>query len=350
MPFTVLRSLAAKASLLAMFALTLPAAHAQTITLRLHHFFPSSSPVQKGYFEPWKQSIEKASEGRISVLIFPSMQLGGTPPSLFDQAREGRADIVWTVLGYTPDRFPAAEVFDLPFMPSSAEATSQAAHEFAMKHLREAFADVHVIAVHTHSPGAIHTRDTPVRRLEDMRRLKIRGPSRMINRYLQALQAEPVGLPVPATPEAISRGVIQGTVMPFEGIYALGLAELTRYHTRFAGNRAIYSTPMLVAMSKRRYDSLPEDLRAIIDAHSGIKQAREIGRVMDAADQPVLTGLSGSNRNEIITLSAEETARWIEVGRQVTEDWIQAMNARGLDGQALYDEARALVEKYTAQQ
>lgn len=326
-------------------------AHAEdeTFKLRIHHFFPPTSPVHVNYFEPWKERVESASEGRIQVQIYPAMQLGGSPPSLYDQAREGRADIIWTVLGYTPDRFPRIEVFDLPFMPLSAEITSQAAHAFAMEHMDESLSDVHVIAVHVHSPGLLHTRDTAIRSLEDIEGMKIRGPSRMINRFLTALKAEPVGMPVPQTPEALSRGVIDGTVLPYEGIDAIGLTDLTSYHTGFAGDHALYTTPMLVAMNRDSYESLPPELRRVIDDNSGIEQAREIGRVMDEADQPVIEELRQSDGHEIITMSEEETERWREIGRQVTEDWIADMDERGYDGSKLHEDARALIDKYAEQ-
>lgn len=330
-------------------AVTAGSAAAADVTLRLHHFFPPTSPVHVHYFTDWKKRVEEQSQGRIEVKIYPAMQLGGTPPALFDQARSGQADIIWTVMGYTPDRFPEAEVFDLPFLPRSAEITSQAAHDFAMRHLAERFAGVKVIAAHVHSPGLIHTRDRAVRTPEDMQGLKLRGPSRLINSFIQALGAEPVGMPVPQTPEALSRGVIDGTVLPLEAIGALRLQELLHKHSVFAGDNALYTTMMLVAMNEARYTALPDDLKAVIDANSGIQEARAIGRVMDQADAPVLEAVSASDSNEVIRLTPEETARFKAVGDEVARAWVARMAERGIDGEALLAEARDLVAKYAAQ-
>src|SRR5690625_4285180 len=86
------------------------AAHAEApIRLRIHHFLSPAAPMQ-AYFEDWKTRVETQSEGRLQVQIFPAMQLGGTAPSLYDQARDGQVDIVWTLTGYTADRFPKSEV------------------------------------------------------------------------------------------------------------------------------------------------------------------------------------------------------------------------------------------------
>src|SRR3546814_5023800 len=95
---------------------------------------------------------------RIKIEIYTSMQLGGKPPALYDQVRDGVVDIVWTLPGYTAGRFPITEVFELPFMAASAEATSQAIHEFYLQHAKEEFGDVHPLMVHVHAPGSLHMR------------------------------------------------------------------------------------------------------------------------------------------------------------------------------------------------
>ena len=99
-------------------------AMAQEVTLKLHQFLPAQANVPKLVLDVWADKIEAASEGRIKVDRFPSMQLGGTPPELLDQAIDGVADVVWTVVGYTPGRFPTTEVFELPFMVEDARAAS----------------------------------------------------------------------------------------------------------------------------------------------------------------------------------------------------------------------------------
>src|SRR5262252_530951 len=92
------------------------AAVAQDVTLRIHHFLPPKGTIQAQVFEPWCEKIGKESGGRLKCQIFPAMQLGGTPPQLFDQARDGVADIIWTVPTYQSGRFVKSEVFELPFM------------------------------------------------------------------------------------------------------------------------------------------------------------------------------------------------------------------------------------------
>lgn len=321
-----------------------PAA-AQQVVLRIHHFLPPQAPVPAGFLEPWARRVEERAGGRLKIELFPAMQLGGRAPALYDQAKDGVVDIVWTLTGYTPDRFPKSEVFDLPFLCGNAEQTSQAAWEFYEKHLRDEFRDVKVLAVHVHGPGLLHVRGSGVRKLEDLRGLKVRAPTRVISQLLEALNAVAVPMPVPQVPEALQRGVIDGTVLPWEVTRSLRIPELVQSHTGFAGSRGLYTTLFVLAMNKPRYDSLPPELREAIDGVSGAAAARELGRVMDAGDLPAIEAAKARN-NAIITLDAAETARWREAAARVIDSWISDSAKRGFDGRALVEDARALVAKH----
>ncbi|MGA0794873.1 MAG: C4-dicarboxylate ABC transporter, partial [Quisquiliibacterium sp.] len=87
---------------------------AAEVTLRFHQMLPPQAAIPAKAIAPWARKVEAESKGRIRVQLFPSMQLGGKPPELFDQARDGVVDLIWTVLGYTPGRFPKCEAFELP--------------------------------------------------------------------------------------------------------------------------------------------------------------------------------------------------------------------------------------------
>ena len=320
-------------------------ATAQQVTLRVHQFLPARAPVPSNFIAPWAKKVEADSKGRIKVELYPSMQLGGTPPQLFDQVKDGVVDVVWTLPGYTPGRFPRSEAFELPFIAGNGEQTSQAAWEYYQKHLKDELKDVHIIAVHTHGPGLLHVKGNGVRKLEDMKGLKLRGPSRQVNKLLETLGATPVGMPVPAMPDALSKGVIDGTVVPWEVTLPLRVAELVNTHTSFSGNRSLYVSIFVYAMNKKKYESLPPDLKRVIDDNSGPSTSQWVGRVMDQGDAP---GLEAAKKrgNAIVVLDARETARWKAVAQQVTDAWIAEMKGKGIDGQALVDDARKLIAKY----
>lgn len=327
-------------------ALTALPAVAQDVTLRVHHFLGTPSPAHARLIQPWAERVMEQSDGRINVEIYPSMQLGGGPPALYDQARDGVVDVVWTLPGYTAGRFPMVEVFELPFMAGTAEATSQAVHEFYETHLQEEFADVHVLALHVHAPGKFHFRDTQFNSLSDLQGLRVRAPTRVTNTALERLGAIPVGMPVPEVPEALSRGVVDGAVIPWEVALPLRVHELVNYHTEIEAERGFYTSVFLFAMNRNTYDSLPADLQAVIDANSGMALAAEAGRIWDEVEIPGRAAAVEAG-NTINTLSDQVVSEMRALTGSVHQDWISEMDSRGLDGQALLQEARDLVAKYS---
>lgn len=324
--------------------ITATGALAQQVTLRMHQMLPPQATIPKLALEPWARKVEAESGGRIKVQMFNAMALGGAPPQLFDQAKDGVVDITWTVLGYTPGRFNKSEVFELPFMTGSAEKGSMAFQEYVEKHAADEFKDVKLIGVHVHGPGLFHTKD-PVKGLEDARGLKIRGGSRIINNMLTKLGSSPVGMPVPAVTEALSKGVIAGTTIPWEVVPSLKVHELVKNHTTFAGDTGLYTQTFAVSMNKAKYESLPADLKKVIDNNSGMAAAQMLGKAMDEGDK-ISRAIAEKAGNNIIALDLAETQRWRRTAATVETDWVKEMKSKGIDGETLVKEARALINKY----
>lgn len=321
------------------------AAQAQEVTLKLHQLLPERATIPAKFLIPWAAKVEKESGGRIKIEHYPSMQLGGKPPELAQQVTDGVVDMIWTVMGYTPGRFPRAEAFELPFMVTNGEETSRAFYEYYEKHMQNDFPGMKVIAVHTHGPGLLHTKD-PVNGLDDIKGMKLRGPTRVITQMLDSFGAVPVGMPVPAVPEAVSKGVIDGAVIPWEITLPLKMAELVGNHTEFSGDRGLYSATFLFAMNQASYDGLPDDLKKIIDDNSGIEAAAWAGRAMDGGDV-VGRKRADEKGNNIIVLDDAETSRWKQAAASVVDNWIKEMDGKGMDGQALVDDAQALLKKHS---
>lgn len=320
-------------------------AMAQQVTLRLHQFLPPQATIPAKAIIPWAQKVEKESGGKIKVQMFHAMQMGGSPAQLFDQAKDGVADITWTVLGYTPGRFMKTEVFELPFLTGlSAEDSSRALFEYVQKNAMDEFSSVKLLTVHTHGPGLIHTKQ-PVTGLESLRGMKIRGGTRIVNNMLVTLGATPVGMPVPAVTEALSKGVLDGATIPWEVGPSLKVHELVKHHTTFAGGNGLYVTTFALSMNKGAYDKLPADLKKVIDNNSGIETAAFFGRAMDEGDK---TGrdIALKAGNKITELEPAEVQRWRRTASTVESDWVTEVAKKGIDGKKLASEARALIAKY----
>ncbi|MHA1560390.1 MAG: TRAP transporter substrate-binding protein [Alphaproteobacteria bacterium] len=313
----------------------------ETVTLRIQHFLPSQAWIPASFIEEWAAKVTDESDGRIQFEIYPAMQLGGGPPDLYDQMVDGLVDIVWVLPGYTPGRFPMTEVFELPFITSNGETTAGAMWAFYENNLADEYSDAHMIAFFSHGPGILHS-NTPIVALEDMDGVAVRGPTRTVNWMLEELAAEAIGMPVPQVPENLARGVVEAVVIPWEVTPSLRLTELVGNHTEFAGDESLYVATMMFAMSRAVHEALPDDLKAVIDANSGLETSRWAGRVADEGDVPGRQ-IAVDAGNNIITLDVAETARWKEAAQPVYDRWIEMMNDLGFDGQALVDEARSLV-------
>ena len=322
-----------------------PLAQAQEITLKVHHFLPPPSTAHAKFITPWCDKINKESGGKLKCQIFPSMQAGGTPPQLYEQARDGVVDIVWTLPGYTAGRFPLVEVFELPFMMRKTEGTSRAVWEWVQANDQAEFKDVRPLAFHVHGPGVFHMTSKPIKTLADFRGLKLRAPTRQTNKMLAAFGATPVGMPVPQVSEALSKGVIDGAVIPWEVVPAVKVQELVKFHSETDPSQpAIYTSVFIFAMNKAKYESLPPELKKVIDANSGAETSAWIGKVFGEADVP---GRKLAEKNTFNTIPAAEIEKWKKATQPLVDAWIQDANAKGANGKALLESAHSLIDKYS---
>ncbi len=321
------------------------AASAQDVVLRLHQFLPPQAPVPAQVLIPWMEKIEAESGGRIAFEHYPSMQLGGRPPDLMDQVIDGVVDVIWTLPGYTPGRFPRTEAIELPFLMTNAAAASKTLWTLGEKYMFDTeYRDVKVIGMWVHGPGLVHSSD-PIRSPDDLSGVRLRAPTRVTNMMLNNLGATTVGMPVPAVAESLSKGVIDGTLLPWEVTAAIKTSELVSNHTEFPG-APLYTAAFVLAMNKDVYEGLPDDLRAIIDANSGLEfsaHAGDTSQKFDAAGRQVATDLG----NIIIELTPEEIDVWKAAAAPTIDTWISEMADKDIDGQALYDEAQALMAEFT---
>jgi len=320
-------------------------AQAQEVVLKVHHFLPAGSYANTMFIQPWCDRIAKESNNKMKCQIYPSMQLGGTPGQLIDQVKDGVVDIIWTLPGYTAGRFPLSEVFELPFMMTTPEATSKALWDFNTTVAAAEYKDVHPIAYHVHGPGVFHMRYKPIKTAADLKGTKVRAPTRQTNRFLAALGATPVAMPVPQVSESVAKGVIDGAVVPYEVVPSVKLQEITKFHSETdPADNAFYTSTFMFVMNKDKYASLPPDLKKVIDANSGQAFSGEIGKIFTAADAE---GKKLIPKDSINVIPKGELDNWKKLGQSVTDQWVADVNAKGANGKQLLDNAKGLITKYT---
>jgi TRAP-type C4-dicarboxylate transport system substrate-binding protein len=322
-----------------------PAAAQEPMVLKFHHLLGPKAPAQVHMIEPWVKKVEASSGGKLKIEIYPSMALGGTPPQLIKQVRDGVVDFVWTVTGYTAGQFPRSEVFELPTVfTNNTVATNLAMRDLFAEYLAPEYADVKVIALHVHAGQGIHTVDKPIHKVEDLAGMKMRIPTRTGAWILEALGANPVGMPVPQLPQALAKKVVDGALIPWEIMPPLKIQELTKYQIEGPNHVRFGTATFVIAMNKAKYESLPAALQKAIDDNSGEEFAREVGRVWTQSE---LVGLDVALKdgNELITISEAEMKRFEARLAPVVDRWIEDVKGQGVDGAKLVAAARAAIAK-----
>jgi TRAP-type C4-dicarboxylate transport system substrate-binding protein len=324
--------------------LRLARADTPPITLKLHHSFSAVSGVHDKFLLPWARKVESESGGRMRIDIFPSMQLGGAPAALLDQARDGSADIVWAAPGLTSGRFPKIETFELPFLPlRRALVNSKALTDFASANLQDEFRDFYPICFSCSDSAVIHAM-RPVRTTEDMKDFKLHVQTRLAAEAMHALGAHPVMMPSAQLPVAITEHVVDGCLDPWHLVPPLRLNELLRSHTEFS-DRSPSARTYVLAMNKATYDRLPGELKSVIDSNSGQVAAAMAGAMWDQQAAAV-ANMVVERGDLIVTLLPEAVARWRKATEPVIDAWRKEIKEQKLDGAKLIAAANALLAKY----
>jgi len=320
-------------------------AAAQEYTFKLHHFLGAKAPAHSKMLEPWARQVEENSGGRVKIEIFPSMTLGGRPPELVQQARDGVVDIVWTVNGYTPGLFPRTEVFELPFVyVNDPKATNLALYDMFESDLKQEYKGLEVMFLHVHAGQAIHMRETAVRTPADLEGKKLRIPTRTGAWVIEALGASPTAMPVPELPQALQKGVVDGALIPWEIIPPLKIQQQTKYQIEGFNEARFGTTTFQVSMNKARWDGLPADIQKAFRDASGRDWWGQVGDIWRVSDDFGIN-LAVEAGNEHIVLTEAETEAFRAKLEPVVQRWIQEVSPQGIGGARLVEKARDLIAK-----
>jgi TRAP-type transport system periplasmic protein len=308
---------------------------AETIDLKFAHSFSPMHTMQKKVFEPWGEKISTETNGQVKVTMFPGGALG-KPGDHYVLAESGIADIVYLLHDYSPGRFPVTTVFELPFMTPTAQTASEAMWNTYEKfpELQKEYSKYKVLALFCHPAGHFHTTKKPIRTIGDFKGLKIRTASPWVTVALKNFGSIPVEMPITETYTSLERGVVDGTVVPFEGLGIFKLDDLVKYTTL----TDFYTVTMAVLMNKSKYDSLPADIQKVIDDNSGLVMSSWCGKAYDAAEIPfkekaVKKGI------EMIKLSEADMQTLHAETLPLREQWVEGMKTKGIDGKPILEGA-----------
>jgi len=323
-------------------ALALPAA-AQEVTLRMHHFAPPHAAAHAALAAPWAAKLEKDSGGRLRIPVSPALELGGSSAELEQQVREGDVDIVLTATAFTPGRFPKTEVFELPFLGAGAAAGTWALQDYYDKHLQPEYRAYHVLLLFAHDGAALHV-NRPVRRLEDLKGLKIRAGGRAGGVFLRGVGATAIGSPAAQLPQMLAKGLLDGCLAPFAAVAEYDLHKLVRHHVSF--DARVGTSVFALLMNREKYAALAPDLRRLLDGHSRRHLAWYAGKTWAELEQPGIAAARAA-ANDLSGLAPEEAARIrAAVAPEIARFLADLSHHGGFDATALYEDARKMIAKY----
>jgi len=308
--------------------------------LTVHHFLSPKAPAHTKLLMPWAKKIEKMSKGKIKVELFPSMSMGGKPNELYKQARGGSADIVWTVAGYTPGVFPRTEVYELPTVHRGSSLATTIAIRENFDLIKDDFKKVKPLLIHTHAGNALHMTNKRVRNIADLKGMKLRTPSRTGAWLIEELGAEPVGMPMPSFPQALSKGAVDGGLIPFEIFPPFKFHQLTEFSAQGANGDRFGTSVFLLLMNQDRFNSLSKELQDIIEESFNMDMVKKMGQVWMDVEKPGMRMQAASKNSEVAKYDAKTMAAFDAIGQKVVDRWVKEVSKKGIDGTKLVNEAR----------
>ncbi len=313
---------------------------AKTIQLRFSTPYPTMQSVTEKTIIPWINKINKAGKGKVNIKLYPAGALGKVTVQ-YDLAEKGIADISYHTAVYTPGRFPMTEVFSLPFMVPSAQITSEAMWETFMQEpkFREEYSKVKVLALFC-TNGAHFYSVKPINNLSDFKSMKISTSNPSANKALKFWGAVPVSMPVTEMYQSLERNVIEGTVLTSEAVGVFKLDEVAKYATM----ADIITWPMMIVMNKDRWESLPQDVKELIDSTTGLSMSSSAGRDFDVADGPFRARAIKKGTQEI-TLSPADLKKMKDSTLPLRDEWVKNMEAKGYPAQQILNTALGFIKK-----
>ncbi len=320
---------------------------AQAETLRLSSWLPAGHPIVKDMIVPWTEQVAQATNGRVTIEVLPKPL--GNPPSHFDLAMNGIADVTYGVHGYQPGRFLLTKAVEFPFLGNSAESVSVAYWRIFKKHFEKAneHDGVQVLSMFTHGPGQIYNSKRPVKDISDLDGLKIRVGGGVVNDVAKAIGVTPLLKPAPASYELMANGVADGVFFPKESIKSFKLTKLVRHATLVPDG--LYNVSFFLVMNPKTFASLSAEDQAAVMKVSGENFARLSGKAWDRVDVEGVEAMKADGV-EVIDATPDLVTQIRARTASLEDKWIGEVKAKGngIDGAKVMADLRAEIAKVAA--
>jgi TRAP-type C4-dicarboxylate transport system substrate-binding protein len=306
----------------------------KTYRLKFGHHNPPNAFVIADGTEVWARRVEARTNGQVKIDFYHSSTLGRAQDN-YDAVKNGIIDLTWSFVAYYPGRFPLTEVLNLPMLGADkASIGTRVIWDLYQNtpYLKKEFADVKVLALHTHD-GAPLTSRMPIKTVEDLAGKKIRMGGGPISAYLQSVGASPMAMPAPDTYQAAEKGVIDGAVLAWEAVEMINLQEVLKY----AVDANLHLGTFFLVMNKQLFESMPPDIQKVFEEESGLELGLLLASTWDDTKKISTDKFLSRAGNEISVLPPEEAKRWQEKAVPVWNNWVADLEAKGHPAKAVLE-------------
>ncbi|MDF9436135.1 TRAP transporter substrate-binding protein [Chromohalobacter israelensis] len=303
--------------------------------MRLSHGDNENNPTHHAAVK-FEELVEKYSDGRIDVTIYPSNQLGDEQ-EVAQSMRMGTIESAIVYTGNLVPLAPSAGVLMLPYAFTSSEQ-AWAAMDALQEPLNERItseAGVRAVGLLEKGFRVLTTAEEPVRTLDDLEGQKIRvSPNNIAIETFKAWGIDPIPMAWAEVFSALQQGVIDGQENPYTTAISSNFYEVQDYITEI--HYMMWTGPLLV--SERFYQRLPEDLQNAVDRAG--REAADYERELSAK-------LTEDAKNELVDLGMEllgppeDEAKWQEKAKAIWPDFYESIGGEewALEAQRIMDEA-----------
>lgn len=292
------------------------------------------------------RKVEQETAGAVAIDIQPAGGFG-KPTELLPKVDKGELEIAYTVQGYTPDRFAASSVMELPLIRKTATGGTSALWELYEKGLlARDYQGLKILGLWTLPPYGIFTNDRKVTTIRDLRGLRIRAPGITVARALNKMGVVPVNLPLNKMGTGLKDDLIDGISYGWYSTTTTAGAEKGQTlmdQVNYLVDINFTGPVVMVAMQQTVFDALPEAIRTALDRHMGRALSLAIAEERDQAEDNTRKKIAAGGRHTLVRFTAAETDALLNDLSEVFDEWVVGLKAKGIDGAALLTAARRAV-------
>ncbi len=303
-----------------------------TEELKIAHFMSPKHPMDRFLMRPWAKEIAKITNNDLTARIYPGGELGKGPRAQFKRAVDGVADITFGLQGYTSKQFPRTTLIELPSVAPDGIVATKRLWKIYDRYLAVEYKRVKTLAIWGAESPILMTKNKAIRKISDIKGLKIRTPSKGQAGLIRALGATPVAMPVTRMYNALNTGVVDALMVPPSVIISFKIGEVAKYYTT---GLPFGRSPFFLLMNLQKWESLSASQKAAINKTTGQGLSIKGAKFYEKAGAKGLKSVSKGGKHEVITFSSDEVKKGTALLLKGRDKIVADLEKKGIPAKAI---------------